>query len=222
MTARVALRALTVVFAALMLCAASASAQRGPYRDYRSDYERGPGYQNGRGNEPGKFDYYILSLSWSPTYCAELPRGASDPQCDRRRPRPYAFVLHGLWPQFERGWPESCPSRDRGFVPRPVANRMLDIMPSDKLVFHEYRKHGTCTGLGVDGYFALSRSLYEKIKDSAALRRAGRRTSHRCTRRTHAGLHGRQSRAASGHDGRGLRRLRQSIERRAHLLRQKR
>src|SRR5207244_80639 len=53
---------------------------------------------------------------------------------------------------------------DRGFVPAPVADRMLDIMPSKRLVFHEYRTHGTCSGLGVDGYFDLARQLYEKIK----------------------------------------------------------
>ena len=58
---------------------------------------------------------------------------------------------------------EYCRSPDRGYVPRPVANRMLDIMPSDKLIFNEYRKHGTCSGLGVDGYFALARQLYDKV-----------------------------------------------------------
>ena len=78
--------------------------------------------------------------------------------------RPYAFVLHGLWPQHERGWPQDCRSSDRGWVPGPVAERMLDIMPSKKLIFHEYRKHGTCSGLGVDGYFGLARQLYEKVK----------------------------------------------------------
>ena len=78
--------------------------------------------------------------------------------------RPYAFVLHGLWPQYEHGWPEHCRSPDRGYVPRPVANRMLDIMPSDKLIFNEYRKHGTWSGLGVDGYFALARQLYDKVR----------------------------------------------------------
>jgi ribonuclease T2 len=49
-------------------------------------------------------------------------------------------------------------------VPGPVADRMLDIMPSKRLVFNGYRKHGTCSGLGVDRYFALSRELYEKVK----------------------------------------------------------
>lgn len=114
--------------------------------------------------QPGQFDYYLLALSWSPSYCAGLNRGGYDPQCHRRDGKRYSFVLHGLWPQFERGWPQDCPTADRGFVPRPVADRMLDIMPSDKLVFHQYRKHGTCSGLGVDGYFDLSRKLYNKVK----------------------------------------------------------
>jgi ribonuclease T2 len=114
--------------------------------------------------QPGQFDYYVLALSWSPSYCASLPRDGYDPQCHRRDGKRYSFVLHGLWPQFERGWPESCPSPDRGFVPRPVAQRMLDIMPSDKLVFHEYRKHGTCSGLGVDGYFDMARRLHDKVR----------------------------------------------------------
>lgn len=119
----------------------------------------------------GKFDYYTLVLSWSPTYCAGLEPGRADPQCDARG-RPYAFVLHGLWPQYENGWPESCPSADKGFVPRAVANRMLDIMPSDKLVFHEYRKHGTCSGLSVDAYFDLSRKLFQKVRIPAMFQTA--------------------------------------------------
>jgi ribonuclease T2 len=108
----------------------------------------------------GVFDYYVLSLSWSPSYCAGLSPWRSDPQCARR----FAFVLHGLWPQFERGWPQDCASPDRGYVPRPVATRMRDIMPSAALVFHAYRKHGTCTGLGVDGYFDLARQLFAKVR----------------------------------------------------------
>jgi len=116
-------------------------------------------------SESGVFDYYVLSLSWSPTYCIESGDERDDPQCDRRRNgRPYAFVLHGLWPQHERGWPQECRTADRGWVPARVANGMLDIMPSKRLVFYQYRKHGTCSGLGVDGYFKLSRELYRKVK----------------------------------------------------------
>jgi ribonuclease T2 len=136
-------------------------------------YPRGPNpYAAGKPRavtQPGQFDYYLLALSWSPTYCAGLPRDNSDPQCRPRNGRRYAFILHGLWPQFERGWPQDCPTADRGFVPAPVAERMLDIMPSKKLVFHEYRKHGTCSGLGIDGYFDLSRKLHDKVKIPADL-----------------------------------------------------
>jgi ribonuclease T2 len=120
--------------------------------------------QRGDRGEPGQFDYYALALSWSPTFCAETGDRRGDPQCGAKRERPYAFVLHGLWPQHERGWPQDCRSSDRGWVPGPVADRMLDIMPSKKLVFYEYRKHGTCSGLGVDAYFKLSRQLFEKVK----------------------------------------------------------
>ncbi len=147
------LRPLVVALALLSVSAAHAQYSNRGYQD-----------QNRARAEPGVFDYYLLSLSWSPTFCAEQGnRGGNEEQCAPRA-RPYAFVLHGLWPQNNRGWPEDCRSPDRGFVPKPVARRMLDIMPSERLVFHEYRKHGTCTGLGVDGYFDLARQLYEKVR----------------------------------------------------------
>lgn len=157
---------LAVVVIALGLAAGDALAQRPPYRERPDAYGRDDdrGGRQAREHEPGVFDYYLLALSWSPTYCADIGEKRRDPQCSPRSGRPYAFVLHGLWPQYERGWPQDCRSPDRGFVPRPVASRMLDIMPSERLVFHEYRKHGTCSGLGVDGYFDLARRLYEKVK----------------------------------------------------------
>ena len=159
----------TIVVAAVLIAQAIASlslsspafAQRDTFGGFAR--ESSPYGRTQRVYEPGKFDYYLLSLSWSPSYCAGA-RDSNDPQCSGRGARPYSFVLHGVWPQFEKGWPQDCQTADRGFVPRPVANRMLDIMPSDKLVFHEYRKHGTCSGLGVDGYFDMARSLYNKVK----------------------------------------------------------
>ncbi|MBY0423207.1 MAG: ribonuclease T2 [Parvularculaceae bacterium] len=121
------------------------------------------------GDKPGVFDYYALVLSWTPTYCAELDPGRADPQCDARG-RPFAFVLHGLWPQYARGWPERCQTANGGFVPRAVADRMRDIMPNAQLVFHEYRRHGTCSGLAPDAYFDLSRKLFEKVTIPPAFR----------------------------------------------------
>lgn len=111
----------------------------------------------------GKFDYYVLSLSWSPTYCAEQG-GRGEDQCRPRPNRPFAFVLHGLWPQYERGYPEFCASRDRPFVPQGVIDRMLDVMPARGLIIHQYRKHGTCSGLEPGAYFDAARRYYQKVK----------------------------------------------------------
>jgi ribonuclease T2 len=149
--------ALLVAAGCLGVFTAAAEAQR-PYSQQ--------GARTSRTYEAGKFDYYVMSLSWSPSFCAG-PSGqsrANESQCAPRNGKRFSFVLHGLWPQFERGWPQDCKSADGGFVPRETANRMLDIMPSDKLVFHEYRKHGTCSGLGIDGYFDLARKSFNKVQ----------------------------------------------------------
>ena len=112
---------------------------------------------------PGAFDYYTLALSWSPTHC-ESEEGERDAQqCAPRHGRPYGFILHGLWPQYEQGFPESCPTRERPFVPERVISDMADIMPSRGLVIHQYRKHGTCSGLAPEAYFDKSRRLYRSI-----------------------------------------------------------
>ena len=50
------------------------------------------------------------------------------------------------------------------YVPRPVVDDMLDIMPAPGLVIHEYKKHGTCSGLDPQNYYRLARSLYRKIQ----------------------------------------------------------
>ncbi len=122
----------------------------------------GPGSVAREGNRPGAFDYYVLALSWSPTYCATTGRDRNDPQCDGRRP--YAFVLHGLWPQYAKGWPEYCRTPRKPWVPRKLIASMLDIMPSPKLVIHEYKKHGTCSGLAPDAYYAQARAAFDRIR----------------------------------------------------------
>lgn len=109
--------------------------------------------------EPGRFDSYLLSLSWSPAYCAAAGGERNDPQC--MPGRRFSFVLHGLWPQYDNGrWPQFC-SEAPGLAD-PKA--MLDIMPSTSLIRHEWQKHGTCTGLTADGYFALARKAFESIR----------------------------------------------------------
>ncbi|MFV0295778.1 MAG: ribonuclease T2 family protein [Hyphomicrobiaceae bacterium] len=154
---------LAVVGAALvaLLAGASASqAQVGPGPGGRAPYAS----QQQPRNKAGHFDYYALVLSWSPTFCATQRRGGDDPQCNPRGGRSYSFVLHGVWPQYNKGWPQDCRTQWRPFVPRPVIENMLDIMPSKNLVIHEYRKHGTCSGLEPADYFKFSRRLYDKVK----------------------------------------------------------
>src|SRR5688500_8715794 len=46
----------------------------------------------------GNYDYFVMALSWSPTWCLGHPQDRG--QCDGRG---YGFILHGLWPQYERG-----------------------------------------------------------------------------------------------------------------------
>jgi ribonuclease T2 len=119
--------------------------------------------RTGARNVAGEFDYYALVLSWSPSFCAEGTHSDS-PQCSDNAPRPYNFVLHGLWPQYGKGWPQDCAVGQRPYVEDRLINQMLDIMPAKKLIIHEYSKHGTCSGLSPDGYFSLARKLYTSIK----------------------------------------------------------
>ena len=115
-------------------------------RDSRSDY----------------FDYFVLSLSWSPTFCAG-PEGSRDPQ-QCASGRRFAFVVHGLWPQYRSGgWPAYCESTE-AWVPQSVINGMLRVMPSKRLVIHQWRKHGSCSGLSMENYFLATRLLFEKVK----------------------------------------------------------
>jgi ribonuclease T2 len=112
--------------------------------------------------EPGLFDYYLLSLSWSPAFCISDP-GA--PECNG--PRRFGFIVHGLWPQNEKGWPENCNVHQP--VPDSVVSAISDIMPSRRLVYHEWSAHGTCSGLDPTDFFALARRAYAGISIPASL-----------------------------------------------------
>ena len=118
--------------------------------------------QDARQNEPGQFDFYLLALSWSPSFCAEAgERRSAQQQCAAERP--YSFVVHGLWPQYEKGFPEFCqnpaPRLDRGIV-----SSMLDLMPAPRLIFNEWDKHGVCSGLPARGYFETVRKARAAVK----------------------------------------------------------
>jgi ribonuclease T2 len=105
---------------------------------------------------PGDFAYYVLSLSWSPAFCLASPGAA---ECNG--PRRYGFIVHGLWPQNERGWPEHCDVHRP--VPDDVVQGIADLMPARGLVYHEWSAHGTCSGLDPAEFFALVRRAYASI-----------------------------------------------------------
>jgi len=104
--------------------------------------------------EPGHFDYYLLNLSWSPEFCATL---SSSPQCAAHP----GFVLHGLWPQNSDGtWPANCNNHQ----PAPSEpSAWLAMTPDLSLIEHEWSKHGTCTLLSGDAYFAQAQEAFRSV-----------------------------------------------------------
>lgn len=126
----------------------------------------GPAWAQRRA-EPGQFDYYILTLSWSPAYCARAKAEADPDQCGADRG--FGFVVHGLWPQYKDGsYPATC-TRDRT-VPKSVVEQTMPIMPSIGLIVHEWTKHGTCSGLSAPDYFARLRAAHAKVTIPEGLR----------------------------------------------------
>jgi ribonuclease T2 len=166
------------------------------------------GAQDSRQNKPGEFDFYVLALSWSPSFCeasAERsaqragrrnsarsseppsepepgaepssksasptppPQTASEPTAARRRPDPqcgarsFSFVVHGLWPQYQRGFPEFCET-PAPRLNREIVSSMLDLMPSPRLVFRQWDRHGVCSGLSAAGYFEAVRKARAVVK----------------------------------------------------------
>lgn len=107
----------------------------------------------------GDFDFYVLALSWSPTYCT-IESSPDEAQCGIER---HGFIVHGLWPQYERGYPEYCRSSMSDRVSASAAGAIYDIMPSIGLIRYQWRKHGICTGLSQTDYFALTRLAFDKI-----------------------------------------------------------
>ncbi|MFC3612140.1 ribonuclease T [Lutimaribacter marinistellae] len=112
------------------------------------------------GERAGEFDYWVLALSWSPSWCATEGDARDADQCDARHD--HGWVLHGLWPQYDRGWPSYCRTPHRP-PSRAMTAAMADIHGSAGLAWHQWKKHGTCSGLEAQDYHALSRLAYERV-----------------------------------------------------------
>ncbi|HEY1496235.1 MAG TPA: ribonuclease T2 [Candidatus Solibacter sp.] len=108
---------------------------------------------------PQSFDYYLLTLSWAPDFCAQT-NSKSPAECGPGRK--VGFVVHGLWPQGETGkGPMNCGGSP---VSQSTVQTMLNYFPTASLIQHEWQTHGTCTGLSADDYFALVRKARDSVK----------------------------------------------------------
>lgn len=112
------------------------------------------------GEAAGDFDYYVLSLSWTPTWCALEGDARGAPECAADTGR--GWSLHGLWPQYEDGWPSYCRTEARN-PSRTETGAQVGLFGSSGLAWHQWNKHGRCSGLSADDYYALSRLAYERI-----------------------------------------------------------
>jgi ribonuclease T2 len=101
-----------------------------------------------------------MSLSWSSAWCALEGDARDDPQCESGRG--LTFVLHGLWPQHESGWPSFCRTGERDPT-RAETAAMADIMGGSGPAFYQWKKHGRCSGLSAAGFFQTAREAYARV-----------------------------------------------------------
>jgi ribonuclease T2 len=112
------------------------------------------------GERAGDFDYYVMALSWSANWCAATGDARDDPQCDAGRG--IDFVLHGLWPQYEDGWPSFCRTTERD-PPRSLTAAQADLFGGAGAAFYQWKKHGRCAGLPAEAYFRTARDAFENV-----------------------------------------------------------
>lgn len=120
------------------------------------------------GERAGAFDYYVMALSWSPTWCTLEGDRRGSPQCEADAD--FGWVLHGLWPQYETGWPAYCPTNSRN-PSRRDTRAEADLFGSSGSAWHQWNKHGRCSGLRADDYYDLSREAYSRVERPAIFRK---------------------------------------------------
>ena len=114
------------------------------------------------GEKAGDFDYYVMALSWSANWCALEGDARGEDQC--LPGKRLTFTLHGLWPQFETGWPEYCQTTARD-PSRSQSAAMADIMGGAGLAWYQWKKHGRCAGLSAEDYFTTARKAFASVKE---------------------------------------------------------
>ncbi len=131
-----------------------------PAASAASAFGRRSGPQPRGASVPGQFDFYVLSLSWSPGFCQTGGEAKGRDQC--RAGADLGFVVHGLWPQYDHGFPSDCDGAQR--FPSRVALAATDgVYPDQGLARYEWRKHGTCSGLSPTDYFSAARAARDAV-----------------------------------------------------------
>lgn len=123
------------------------------------------------GERAGDFDYYVMSLSWSPTWCALEGDRRGSSQC--KDDADFGWVLHGLWPQYEDGWPSYCVTDARN-PSRADTAAEADLFGAAGSAWHQWNKHGRCTGLSAEDFYDLAREAYTRIERPAIFRKLER------------------------------------------------
>lgn len=93
---------------------------------------------------------YILSLSWSPSFCATHP---SDDQC--KLPQRHGLVLHGLWSQSP-----GCNGVDVRELSSEELKVGAQLFPTRGLMRHEWQKHGGCFANPSEYFATIKRAVF--------------------------------------------------------------
>lgn len=124
------------------------------------------------GEKAGDFDYYVAALSWSATWCDLEGAARGEPQCDPGQG--ISFVLHGLWPQYEDGWPSYCRTVERD-PSRGETAAVADVFGGTGTAFYQWKKHGRCSGLSAPDFYAKARRVRAGVRIPAVFAQINRR-----------------------------------------------
>jgi len=98
------------------------------------------------------FDFYLMVMTWHAAFCAD--GHGRDQEC--RVPAPRPLVIHGLWPERlePRTYPHDC-NAPRLRLDQAITDSLREYMPGMAVGLHEHewREHGSCSGLDADAYF---------------------------------------------------------------------
>lgn len=138
----------------------------------------GPSHARHRGDFKeaalGNFDYFLLSLSIAPSFCALSPSNHAKQECQSLTNAAFQqtpLTVHGLWPNRSRTsvnrQPHDCQGPPFDPLPAGAQDGLRRYMPGGPgLERYEWRKHGACSGLSPEAYFTTIVRLAQHANDT--------------------------------------------------------